>query len=122
MSAASLRVAGGISAVAGDAPAVAARAAASAASAPALDDTAELASDTAATASEALVRRAEELMLRQQVEQQDREARLDRMRSQFDYTQQQRAEFLREMNILRDMAMEQRKKDDETIKKWITLI
>jgi len=26
------------------------------------------------------------------------------------------------MNILRDMAMEQRKKDDEQIKKWIALI
>ncbi len=87
-----------------------------------LDDTADSPRDAAATASEELVRRAELLMLRQQVEQQDRETRLDRLRSDFDFTQQQRAEFLREMNILRDMAMEQRKKDDETIKKWIALI
>jgi hypothetical protein len=87
-----------------------------------LDDTADSPPDAAATASEELVRRAELLMLRQQVEQQDRETRLDRLRSDFDFTQQQRAEFLREMNILRDMAMEQRKKDDETIKKWIALI
>ena len=87
-----------------------------------VDDTAEAAPDAASTASEELVRRAEMLMLRQQVELQDREARLDRFRSDFDFTQQQRAEFLREMNILRDMAMEQRKKDDEQIKKWIALI
>jgi len=87
-----------------------------------VDDTAETAQDAASTASEELVRRAEMLMLRQQVELQDREARLDRFRSDFDFTQQQRAEFLREMNILRDMAMEQRKKDDEQIKKWIALI
>ncbi len=72
--------------------------------------------------SDELVRRAELLMLRQQVRIQDRDARLDRLRSDFDYSQQQRAEFLREMNILRDMAMEQRKKDDELIKKWIALI
>jgi hypothetical protein len=88
----------------------------------AVDDTADGAPDAASTASEELVRRAEMLMLRQQVELQDREARLDRFRSDFDFTQQQRAEFLREMNILRDMAMEQRKKDDEQIKKWIALI
>ena len=61
-------------------------------------------------------------MLRQQVAIQDRDARLDRLRSDFDFAQQQRAEFLREMNILRDMAMEQRKKDDELLKKWIALI
>ncbi len=89
---------------------------------PPLDDTAETAPDTAATASEELVRRAEILMLQQRVEDQDREARLDRMRSDFDFAQQMRTEFLREMNILRDMAMEQRKKDDELIKKWIALI
>ena len=86
------------------------------------DDTADPAPDSASSLSDELVRRAELLMLREQVQIQDRDARLDRLRSDFDYSQQQRAEFLREMNILRDMAMEQRKKDDELIKKWIALI
>ena len=96
--------------------------AADGAAAPPLDDTADVPADSASSVSDELVRRAELLMLRQQVEVQDRDARLDGLRSEFDYSQQQRAEFLREMNILRDMAMEQRKKDDELIKKWIAMI
>ncbi|HMD03604.1 MAG TPA: hypothetical protein VKG44_11625 [Candidatus Baltobacteraceae bacterium] len=91
------------------------------ASAP-LDDTAETTPDTAASANQDLVRRAEAIMLKQRIEDQDREAHLDLVRSEFDYAQQQRAEFQREMNILRDMAMEQRKLDDEILKKWIALI
>jgi hypothetical protein len=40
----------------------------------------------------------------------------------FDLTVKQRAEDEREMNVLRDMAMAQLKKDDENMKKWIALI
>lgn len=40
----------------------------------------------------------------------------------FDLTVKQRAENEREMNVLRDMAMAQLKKDDENMKKWIALI
>ncbi len=88
----------------------------------AVDDTAETAPDTAATITDDLVRRAEVLMLKARLDDQDRQAQLDSMRSEFDFAQQQRAELLREMNILRDMALEQMKKDDEVVKKWIALI
>ncbi len=44
------------------------------------------------------------------------------MRVEFDETQAERAELLREANVLRDMALEQQKRDDEILKKWIALI
>jgi hypothetical protein len=40
----------------------------------------------------------------------------------FDLTVKQRSENEREMNVLRDLAMAQLKKDDENMKKWIALI
>ena len=43
-------------------------------------------------------------------------------RMQFDTVLRQRAELDREMNALRDLAMEQVKRDDELLKKWIALI
>jgi len=43
-------------------------------------------------------------------------------RMQFDTVLRQRAELDREMNALRDLAMEQVKRDDDLLKKWIALI
>ncbi len=47
---------------------------------------------------------------------------LERQRAAFDFIAQARAEFERETNALRDLAMEQIKHDDELLKKWIELI
>ena len=44
------------------------------------------------------------------------------MRTEFDLREQERAEFLREWNVTRDLSMEQLKHDDEIVKKWIALI
>jgi len=92
------------------------------AASPPLDDTAESVPDTAATLAEDIARRAEIIMLAHQSLQQDQQAKLDRMRADFNATQEERSEMLREMNALRDMAMEQSKKDDEILKKFIAMI
>jgi len=47
---------------------------------------------------------------------------MDRMKADFNAAQEQRSEALREMNALRDMAVEQSKKDDEILKKYIAMI
>lgn len=47
---------------------------------------------------------------------------LERRREEFDFVTRVRAESDREVNVLRDMAMEQMKHDDELLKKWIALI
>jgi hypothetical protein len=47
---------------------------------------------------------------------------LERQREEFDFVTRARAETEREVNVLRDMAMEQMKQDDELLKKWIALI
>jgi hypothetical protein len=47
---------------------------------------------------------------------------LERRTEEFDQVTRMQAEIEREMNALRDMAMEQMKKDDENLKKWIELI
>jgi len=87
-----------------------------------LDDTAETVPDTAATLAEDITRRAEVIMLAHQSLQQDQQAKLDRIRAGFNSAQEERSEMLREMNVLRDMAMEQSKKDDEILKKYIAMI
>ncbi|HTV72592.1 MAG TPA: hypothetical protein VME66_02660 [Candidatus Acidoferrales bacterium] len=103
-------------------PATAAGAPAPAAAARPLDATAETAPDTAVSVADDLAKRAELMLVEQQILAQAREARMDRLRMTFDAQQQERAELLREMNSLRDMAMEQMKLDDEYLKKWIALI
>jgi len=87
-----------------------------------LDDTAESVPDTAATLAEEVSQRAELLLLATQGHQQQLQARLDRMRGDFNAKQEERSEKLREMNMLRDMAMEQNKHDDEILKKFIAMI
>jgi hypothetical protein len=47
---------------------------------------------------------------------------LDARIAAFDQSAALQAEMQREMNVLREMAMEQRKRDDEILKKWIALI
>jgi hypothetical protein len=87
-----------------------------------LDETGESVPDTAATASEALTRRAEAFLLATAVRRQALSARLDRMRADFNAVQEERSERLRELNMLRDMAIEQAKHDDEILKKFIAMI
>jgi hypothetical protein len=114
----------GVDAISGLAPspANAAGAQAPAAAAPPVDVTAETPPDTAISVADDLAKRAELMLVEQQILAQAREARMDRLRMTFDAEQKERAELLREMNSLRDMAMEQMKLDDEHLKKWIALI
>jgi hypothetical protein len=88
----------------------------------ALDDTADLAPDTAISLTEALSRRAALFLVAQQTQQYKLQARLDRIKATFNASQEEHAEMLREMNALRDMALEQSKKDDEVLKKYIAQI
>jgi hypothetical protein len=87
-----------------------------------LDETAESVPDTAASLADVVARRAEVLVLAAQSEQQMLQARLDHMRAAFNAAQEVRSERLRQMNMLRDMAMEQAKHDDEILKKYIAMI
>ncbi len=86
------------------------------------DDTAESAPDSVTSFAEQVSRRAQLMLLRQQSVQADLQLRLDRMRADFNEAQEMRSEQLREMNALRDMAVEQGKKDDEILKKYIAMI
>jgi hypothetical protein len=86
-----------------------------------LDVTAETAGDTDAL-NAASVRRVLMLAAKQNEVDQETQVRLDRLRVEFDNSQAERAELMREANVLRDMAMEQQKRDDEILKKWIALI
>jgi glycerol-3-phosphate dehydrogenase len=87
-----------------------------------LDTTADAVPDTAERMADALARRAELLLLAVNSRQHALQARLDRMRAEFNATQEERSEKMREMNMLRDMAMEQAKHDDEILKKFIAMI
>lgn len=87
-----------------------------------LDDTADAPVDEISHVAEAVSLRAQVMLLRQQSLQQDLQLRLDRMRADFNGAQEERSEQLREMNALRDMAVEQGKKDDEILKKYIAMI
>ena len=95
---------------------------ATAAHASPLDETAETVPDTAITLADEFSKRAEVLLLAQQSHQQELQARMDRMKADFNAAQEERSEMMREMNALRDMAVEQAKKDDEILKKYIAMI
>jgi hypothetical protein len=88
---------------------------------PPIDDTAET-NDQVTTLAQAVSKRAQVMLLRTQSMQQDLQLRIDRMKADFNAAQEERSEQLREMNALRDMAVEQGKKDDEILKKYITMI
>ena len=47
---------------------------------------------------------------------------VDAQHGDFDDAMAERAELLREANILRDMMLEQLKNDDEALKKYIAMI
>jgi flagellar motility protein MotE (MotC chaperone) len=87
-----------------------------------VDDTAESSPDTAATVADQFSKHVEVALLAQQAHQQELQTRLDRMKADFNQAQEERSEMLREMNALRDMALEQAKKDDEVLKKYIAMI
>jgi len=78
--------------------------------------------DSVSTLAEAFSKRAELMMLTQQSRQQELQLKMDRLKADFNAAQEQRSEALREMNALRDMAVEQSKKDDEILKKYIAMI
>lgn len=88
---------------------------------PPLDDTAET-DDRVTTLAQTVSRRAQIMLLRTQSMQQDLQLRIDRMKADFNAAQEERSEQLREMNALREMAVEQGKKDDEILKKYIGMI
>ena len=75
-----------------------------------------------AVGEDALTRHLQLALLAQRKRQDAGEMAIDHMRAEFDMHEQQRAEFLREWNVIRDMAMEQMKRDDDIVKKWIALI
>jgi len=87
-----------------------------------LDDTADLPSDPVTSLAQTVSRRAAVMLLREQSLQQDLQIKLDRMRADFNAAQEEHSEQLREMNALRDIAVEQGKKDDEILKKFIAMI
>jgi hypothetical protein len=89
---------------------------------PSVDAAAESAVDSTESIADALARRVELVMLATQSNQQRLQARLDRLRAEFNATAEERSERMREQNMLRDMAMEQAKADNEILKKYITMI
>ena len=78
--------------------------------------------DMAETIADEIARRTELLMVAQRGKADAREFQIDRMRTEFDLHEQERAELLREWNVTRDAQMEQMKHDDDIVKKWIALI
>lgn len=89
---------------------------------PIVDDTAETLPDTAALVADEFSRHVEFALVAQQTRQQEAQLRLDGMKADFNESEQERSEMLREMNALRDMAIEQAKKDDDILKKYIAMI
>jgi hypothetical protein len=88
----------------------------------ALDETAESGLDSADTLAQEFSKRATIALVVQQSHVQELQLRLDRMKADFNESQEERSEMLRESNALRDMALEQSKKDDEVLKKYIAMI
>ena len=81
-----------------------------------------LSPDVAASIADEVARRTELVMVAQRKQADADDLVMDRVRTQFDLHEQERAEYLREWNAIRDLAMEQMKKDDDILKKWIALI
>ena len=78
--------------------------------------------DVAESSSDEVARRAESLLVRAHLQTEAEELQLDRIRKDFDIHEAERAEYTREWNAIRDLAMEQMKHDDEILKKFIALI
>jgi hypothetical protein len=88
----------------------------------ALDASGDADAETLPLPADRAARRAEVLAVARRLKDQDRQSEIDRIHAGFDADAAERAEYQREMNVLRDMAMEQQKHDDEILKKWIALI
>jgi hypothetical protein len=87
-----------------------------------LDASGDADAETVPLQADRATRRAEVLAVARRLKDQDRQTEIDRIHAGFDADAAERAEYQREMNVLRDMAMEQQKHDDEILKKWIALI
>jgi hypothetical protein len=72
--------------------------------------------------ADTIARRTQLRLLQQKAGDDARQAELDRLRQEFDFAQKERAELLREFDLMRELALEQTKKDDEAVKKWMALI
>ncbi len=72
--------------------------------------------------ADAIARRTQLRLIQQKAGDDARQAKLDRLQQEFDFAQKERAELLREFNLMRDLALEQTKKDDEAVKKWMALV
>lgn len=72
--------------------------------------------------ADTIARRTQFRLLQQKAGDDARQAELDRLRQEFDFAQKERAELLREFDLMRELALEQAKKDDEAVKKWMALI
>lgn len=72
--------------------------------------------------ADAIARRTQYRLLQQKAGADARQAELDRLQQAFDFEQKERAELLREFNLMRDLALEQVKRDDEAVKKWMALV
>lgn len=70
----------------------------------------------------AIARRTQMRLLQEKAGDDARQIELDRLKQEFDFDQKERAELLREFNLMRELALDQMKKDDEAVKKWMALI
>jgi hypothetical protein len=72
--------------------------------------------------ADAIAQRTQLRLLQQKAGDDARQGELDRLAQEFDFAQKERAELLREYNLMRDLALEQTKKDDEAVKKFMALV
>ena len=72
--------------------------------------------------AEAIARRTQLRLLQEKAGDDARQIELDRLKQEFDFEQKERAELLREFNLMRELALDQMKKDDEAVKKWMALV
>lgn len=78
--------------------------------------------DRAASTADEMERRIQLAVARQHATTMRDELVLEAMHEDFDTVLKRQAESERQMNAIRDLATEQLKKDDENLKKWISLI
>jgi predicted secreted protein len=87
-----------------------------------IDDASAAAQQRLERLADAIARRTQLRLIQQKAGDDARQAELDRLQQDFDFSQKERAELLREFNLMRDLALEQTKKDDEAVKKWMALV
>jgi hypothetical protein len=87
-----------------------------------IDDASAAAERRLEQLADAVARRTQLRLLQEKAGDDARQAELDRLAQEFDFAQKERAELLREFNLMRELALEQIKKDDEAVKKWMALV